>query len=132
MRIYLVGLNIPCLLKYYSMFQEKLNVLLSFGRRDQAKYDFFVTHRDKVNSIMLDSGAYTVNWAERIPPTLTLEHYRNYAQLYGQYVEFLFNFDSDFSEDGHYTTRINFRNQGGRCKTLDDHGKQIGRFRVNF
>jgi hypothetical protein len=112
MRIYLVGLTIPSLLIYKAMFQaEKVNVLLSFGRRDQDKYGFFVTHRNKVNSIMLDSGAYTFNWAERRPPTLTIEDYQQYALYHSRYVEFLFNLDTDFTVNGHYTDRINYRNQ---------------------
>ncbi|MGA2223149.1 MAG: hypothetical protein ABSH41_01740 [Syntrophobacteraceae bacterium] len=112
MRIYIVGLTVPSLLKYKVMFPtEQINVLLSFGRKDQDKWGFYVTHREKVNSIMLDSGAYTVNWSSRIPAHLTIERYIDYAVHYGQYVEFLFNLDSDFSVDGHYKDRINFQNQ---------------------
>jgi hypothetical protein len=112
MRIYLAGLTTKSLLKYKAMFpMEQINVLLSFGRPDQDKYDFFVTHRNKVHSVILDSGAYTENWAERKPSKLTLEHYRDYALDHSQYVDFLFNLDSDFSEQGHYTDRINSFNQ---------------------
>jgi len=112
MRIYLVGLTIPSLLIYKAMFpSEKVNVLLSYGRKDQDKYGFFVTHRNMVNSIMLDSGAYTFNWAARKPAGLTVEDYKDYALYHSRFVEFLFNLDTDFSEDGHYTSRTNFRNQ---------------------
>jgi hypothetical protein len=112
MRIYTVGLTVPSLLKYKVMFPtEQIDVLLSFGRRDQDKWGFYVTHRNKVNSIMLDSGAYTLNWSSRIPPHLTIDRYIDYSVHCGQYVEFLFNLDSDFSIDGHYKDRINFQNQ---------------------
>lgn len=112
MRIYLVGLTIRSLLVYRAMFpNERVNVLLSFGRRDQDKYGFFVTHRNKVNSIMLDSGAFTLNWADRKPAGLTIEDYKDYARYHSRYVDFLFNLDSDFSVNGHYTDRINYRNQ---------------------
>ena len=99
-------------MQYEAMFPtEQINVLLSFGRTDQNKYGFFVTHRTKVHSVTLDSGAYTLHCAARKPPDLTVELYREYALEHGKYVDFLFNLDSDFSENGHYETGINLYNQ---------------------
>jgi hypothetical protein len=89
---------------------EKLNVLLSFGRR-QDKHAFYVTHRDKFNSVVLDSGTYSLNSAERNPPTMTLDKYKNYARFVRRHLDFMFNFDTDFSETGHYKNAINLHNQ---------------------
>jgi len=88
---------------------ERLNALLSFGRR-QDKHAFYVTHRDKLNSVVLDSGTYSLNTAERNPPTTTLDNYKNYARFVRRHLHFLFNFDSDFSETGHYQKAINLNN----------------------
>jgi hypothetical protein len=111
MRIYLSGLSLPILLRYRRIIpEEKLNVLLSFGRPTPDNYAFYVTHRKELHSLILDSGTWTLNYsATQNKMIITLEGYKGYALAQQRYVDFLFNYDSDFTEAGFATNLANQR-----------------------
>jgi hypothetical protein len=110
MRIYLAGLTRGALLGYHKKVpDEKPNALLSYSRMTGQTHDLLVTHRQKLGSIILDSGAYTLWNSKRVrDPTLTLAGYRAYALATHHLFDFIFNFDTDFSENGF---EHNFANQ---------------------
>ena len=86
---------------------QKVNALLSFGRPSKHNYDFYVTHRDKLHSLILDSGTCKNNSVSQHTKMITLENYKAYALALRQYVDFVFNFDSDFSDAGFATNLAN-------------------------
>lgn len=110
MRIYLVGLTLDALMAYNQKFPDlKPNALISYANANKQTHHLLVTHRDKLDGIILDSGCYTLWKAKKIKdPALTLHGYRAYALSTAHLFDFLFNFDSDFSED---SFEHNFTNQ---------------------
>jgi len=110
MRIYLVGLTLDALVAYHKKFpDEKPNALISFAHVNSQTCHLLETHRDKLDGIILDSGCYTLWKAREVKdPALTLHGYRTYALHTHRHFDFLFNFDSDFSEDSY---EHNYANQ---------------------
>lgn len=102
MKLYLASLKKKVLLMYHKLFPErKLNVLRSFGQLNSENYAFCVTHKDKVGSLIFDSGTWTLNKAKIDKSNvITLRNYKNYAKMVGHYYERIFNFDSNFTDDG--------------------------------
>lgn len=83
--------------------------MLSFGRPSPDNYAFYVTHRSRLNSLILDSGTWTLNnSATQNNMIITLEGYKGYALAQRPHVDFLFNYDSDFTNAGF---AINLANQ---------------------
>jgi len=75
------------------------------GSEDHA---FCVKHRDKVDSLILDSGTFTLNYAKpEATSSITLSNYKNYVQTFEKHYDFYFNFDADFSDDGFETNLYN-------------------------
>ena len=112
MRIYLVGLTLDALLAYHQKFSDvKPNALISYAHAANKQiYHLLHTHRSKLGGIILDSGTYTLwNSREIKDKALTLEGYTAYAQSTADLFDFLFNFDSDFSEKDSF--EHNFANQ---------------------
>jgi hypothetical protein len=66
------------------------------------------THRDKVGSIILDSGTWTLNNSKGPVTHITLEGYKRYLQKFEEMFDAYFNYDSDFTEKGF---GINLENQ---------------------
>jgi hypothetical protein len=111
MKIYLASLSLEILLKYHELYpQKKLNVLRSFGVPSKENLGFLKTHRQKIDSLILDSGTYTLNNKKSKDGFIvTLEGYKKYALAFGHYFDFIFNFDSKFTEDGFETNIDNQR-----------------------
>lgn len=102
MRLYHASLNMWVRRKYNELFPgKKLNVLRSFGMLDSETYAFCVTHRNKIGSLILDSGTWTLNNASpEASKHITLNNYKDYVHTTGKYFDFYFNFDSNFTDDG--------------------------------
>jgi len=97
MLVYQSSINLNILLEFHRRFpNKKLNILLSYALLGNDTYDILVTHRDKINGIILDSGAFSDN--TRGVKT-DLDAYISYCQIAGRYYDFYFNLDSDFRED---------------------------------
>ena len=63
MKIYLSSLNTNSLEAYLEIFPDaKLNVLVSYGLRNKSVDAFLHEYASNINSIILDSGTYTMNW----------------------------------------------------------------------
>jgi len=90
------------MLRYHEIFPgQKLNVLRSFGTPSKNTEDFLRTHRDKLGSIILDSGTWTLNNKKTTGGIkITFEGYKNYVKDFGDEFDFYFNFDSNFTDEG--------------------------------
>ena len=101
MRIYQADVGLDLILKYAKLFPErKINVLRAFGNLDKDERGICITHRGKINSVILDSGTYTLNFAKNPGINISIDTYESYLLAFGQDYDFYFNFDSDFSKDG--------------------------------
>lgn len=112
MRIYHAAMALQVLLKYHEFFPEKkLNILRSFGLPSNENEAFMVTHRDKIGSLILDSGTWTLNNPRSVKSgfQVTFTGYLNYAKQCAHHFDFIFNFDSDFSENGFVTNLENLK-----------------------
>lgn len=112
MKIYLASIFLYVFLKYRSLFPDrKLNLLRSFGLLNHEMHDFLRTHRDKIGSIILDCGSWTLNMAEVVAEKekINLKNYEYYAGTFGNEFDFYFNFDSNFTEEGHEENYYNQR-----------------------
>ena len=62
---------------------------------------FCFTHRVKLNSVVLDSGVWTLNLnPEKYRDRINLRAYQAYLKEVGRYFDFYFNFDEVMSVDG--------------------------------
>jgi len=109
MRIYQASMDLKMLKAYYKRFPgQKINVLRSFGVRDKEDHHFRKTHRDKCNSLILDSGTFTKfnrktknpkpNKTKQIKP-ITLPAYMSYLKRHGSKYDWYFNFDECFIDE---------------------------------
>lgn len=104
MKIYLASIFLVVFLKYRTLFPgRKLNLLRSFGLLDEEMSSFLKTHRDKIESVILDSGTWTLNKSKIVArkEKINLKTYKDYAETFGDEFDFYFNFDSNFTEEGH-------------------------------
>ena len=110
MKLYHASLSLKVLLKYHESFPEKkLNVLRTFGDLNHEMKAFCKTYRDKVGSLILDSGTWTLNNAKTdLMNKINCKNYKDYVAEFGKHFNFYFNFDSDFLGD---ETETNYQNQ---------------------
>lgn len=110
-KVYLSSFNLKVLLYYKSLYPDsELNVLLSFGTRSPDYYDMMFTHRSKINSLILDSGAFTKNFADKkTAEKITLEGFIAFCsdENIRNTFDFIFNYDEDFNMDGFGTNQQN-------------------------
>ena len=101
MLLHISSPSIAQVLAFHDLHPElSLNVLLSYAV-EQPFDDFQEVHRDKIGSLILDSGAYTLNkskWARRPKDTLTA--YTHFCSLTSPYYNFYFNLDENFTLHG--------------------------------
>ena len=109
MRLYHASMKLKVLLKYHSLFPHKrLKVLRSFGMLGSEEEAFCMTHRDKIDGLILDSGTWTLNKAEaETRERINLKSYIDYVSEFGHLFDFYFNFDSNFTDDGFDTNIFN-------------------------
>jgi hypothetical protein len=106
MIIYQAGLTLEMILKYHELFPtRKINVLRSFGTLTKEEAAICVTHRDKVGSLVLDSGTFTLYFAKQQASRITIDHYERYLRQFGKDFDFYFNFDEDFGQEGFDTNQ---------------------------
>jgi hypothetical protein len=97
MILYQASLTLPVLTKYYEIFMERLNVLLSMAIMGGDTKGFLEDYRFMSWKIVADSGAWSVAKGTSI---LTLDRVISYLQLWGHKFTYYFNFDTDFSDQG--------------------------------
>ncbi|MHC1790224.1 hypothetical protein [Solidesulfovibrio sp.] len=102
MLLHISSPTIEQVLAFHALHPKRpLNVLLSFAAQKVEFEEFQKLHRKNVCSLILDSGAYTLNksaWAKR--PKNILQAYANFCKRSSKYYDFLFNLDEDFSIHG--------------------------------
>jgi len=91
-------MELKTLKMYHERFPgQKINVLRSFGTRNKDDHLFRTTHRDKCNSLILDSGTFTkFNRKTKFPKPITLPAYMSYLKHHGSLYDWYFNFDECF------------------------------------
>jgi hypothetical protein len=105
MKIYHAELPTEVLDAYRKLHPDKkLYALISYGCRDRHSRSLLSTHRGKINGLILDSGAFTLNNnpvknAERV----AFDGYLAYLKIRAEDFDFYFNFDADFSKTGFET-----------------------------
>src|SRR5512139_4097757 len=91
------SINSKIIVEFHWRFPEKkLNILLSYALLENDAYDILVTHRDKINIRIIDSGAYSDNTRGL---KTDIDGYISYCEFCAPHCEFYFNLDSDFRED---------------------------------
>lgn len=109
MLLHISSPTIEQVLAFHALHPKKpLNVLLSFAAPKIEFEEFQKLHRQKICSLILDSGAYTLNksvWAKR--PKDILKAYANFCKRSSKYYDFSFNLDENFSTHGFDTNMYN-------------------------
>lgn len=102
-KIFLSSFDLDVLLEYRTLKPDaEINVLLSYGTVNGDYYDMVVTHRDKINDLILDSGAFTYNFAgEAARQKIDLDGFKCYCKTFNKQFNFIFNFDINFSDHGY-------------------------------
>ncbi len=102
-KIYLSSFDLKVLLKYKELKPNaELNVLLSYGTVKGDYYDMIVTNRKKIDSLILDSGAFTYNFAqEAVRSKIDLDGFKQYCLTFQDKFDFIFNFDKNFNANGY-------------------------------
>lgn len=109
MLIYHSGTPLKIAQKYNLLYPDrKISVLLSYGRPDSEKHDICITHRNLFESVIYDSGAYTLNHARIMNMNITLSAYMEDLRQNAHHYDWVINLDEDFSEDGF---EVNWWNQ---------------------
>lgn len=105
MKLYQASLNLRVLKKYFELFSEPLNVLLSIALIGGDTRGFLIEFRHMVESIIADSGAWSVAKGKSI---FLIEALVSYLKMWGHLFDLYFNFDINFSNQGF---RDNYYNQ---------------------
>lgn len=102
MKIYLSSLTMNILLELEKRIpNKKPNVLLSFGVRKNDDMLFMEKKRDAVNSLILDSGTFSLHFANGVTEEdVNLQSYIHYLNLCSDKFDFYFNFDGNFTIHG--------------------------------
>lgn len=94
MNIYLSSFTV----KHLDMFMErfpdaKLNVLLSYGLKNKNMFRFIKQYRSRINSLILDSGAFTLNMAKNKSTRNKIDFmgYRDFLKRFAKDFDFVFN-----------------------------------------
>lgn len=106
MKIFLSSLSIPVIKKMHGINPElKPNVLITFyGLKRPA--DYITVHRNKINGLILDCGAFSLNNKNLSSQAFSIEceklflQYRDYTKLTQGDYDYLFSFDDDFTSEG--------------------------------
>lgn len=103
MRIYLSSFTEKALVSYLELFKDaKLNILISFALRRGDYYKLIKKYKNNINSLILDSGAYTINNAmsQKLCQKSDFSGYKEYCKAFDGMFDFVFNFDVDFTPNG--------------------------------
>jgi hypothetical protein len=112
-KIYLSSFKLDILLAYKELYpNSEINVLISYAMRDKDFSEMMGKNRDKISSLILDSGAFTKNAIKNreIAEAIDIQGFKAFclANNNKSCFDFIFNFDEDFSDHGF---EVNYRNQ---------------------
>jgi hypothetical protein len=111
MRIYHASLTLLVLRRYYDIFKEPLNVLLSIGTIGNNTKRFLVDCRHMQDRVICDSGAWSATHGKK----LSVKQVISYFKRWGTKFFLIFNFDNDFSDRA-------FKNNYGNQLKLEKEG----------
>jgi hypothetical protein len=97
MKFYQASMSSRVLKRHWELFNEPMNVLLSYAYAGPDFLDILFTYRNMIVSVILDSGAWSV--AQGVA-SLSLEGLISYLKMNGHHFDRYFNFDTDFSNNG--------------------------------
>ncbi len=103
MNLYLSSFTAKHLEAYIAFFpKEKLNILVSYGLRNKSIAAFLFKYANNINSLILDSGTFTLNFAQKKATREKIDFtgYRAFLRELGHLFDYVFNFDSEFDEYG--------------------------------
>lgn len=98
MEIFQASMSLRVAKRYWEIFQEPINVLLSFAYIGGDTYELLVTYRHMMIRVILDSGAWS--FVSGVAKHLSLDGLISYLKENGHRFDLYFNFDTDFSERG--------------------------------
>ncbi|UJX39273.1 hypothetical protein K9F62_11080 [Desulfovibrio sp. JY] len=108
MLLHISSPTVKQVLAFHALYPDwPLNVLLSYAI-EQHFQEFQELYRKNICSLILDSGAYTLNkssWAKR--PKDILRGYANFSEFSSKYYDFIFNLDEDFTLHGYDVNMFN-------------------------
>jgi len=114
MKVYHAAFTPNVFKKYHKLFPEyKINILLSYANTDYSVEFFCIKNRNKIGSIIEDSGTWSANHSKSLyPGSVTLGGFISYLltseELYGYPIfDETFSFDIDHSDRGF---GINYQN----------------------
>lgn len=113
MRIYLSAFSERSLVSYLNYFKDaKINILISYALRQSHYYNLIKNYKDNINSLILDSGAYTKNKAksEALKKSITFGGYKEFCKIFREDFDFAFNYDVNFDKDG-FADNLYYLNQ---------------------
>ena len=100
MRIYVSSVSRRILEEFTKRWpEEKLDVLRSFALEQDDTTDIALYPPACVNSLILDSGTYTLNNSPELAAKYTVYHYREYLRKYKDKFDFYFNYDLSHADD---------------------------------
>jgi hypothetical protein len=97
MRFYQASMSSRVLIRLWELFKEPFNVLLSFAYAGPDFWEIFAKCRHMADSIILDSGAWSVAQGTA---DLSLEAFIAYVNDNGYRFDRHYNFDTDFGDNG--------------------------------
>jgi hypothetical protein len=98
MIFYQASMSLRVLKRYWEIFGQPINVLLSFAYIGGDTYEFLVTCRHMMVRVILDSGAWS--YVSGVAKHLSLDGLISYLQENGHRFDVYFNFDTNFSNHG--------------------------------
>ena len=101
MKIYNAIDNADIIPEYYKKTKNKLNVLVAYPYLKGNAYKMAIKYRGMIDSLYLDSGAFTVSKGKF---KLSVSEYGRYVAIYGGLFDEVFNLDDDFFDPMHNLT----------------------------
>jgi hypothetical protein len=105
MKIYNAVGNADIIAEYYKKTKKKLNVLVAYPYLKGNAYKLTKEYRGMIDSLYLDSGAYSVSKGKI---KLSVSEYGRYIARYGKLFDEVFNLDDDFFDPMHNLTNQDY------------------------
>ena len=112
MRLYQASLNLIVLKKYFELFLEPLNVLLSIALIGGDTRGFLIDYRHMVETIVADSGAWSVAKSNL---AFSIDALISYLRMWGHLFDLYYSFDTNFSDQGfndNYENQLKMEKEG--------------------
>jgi len=90
MKIYHADLTTEVVLRYQELNPEKkLHALISYGRRDADYRDLMFKYRNKIDSLAMDSGTFSLySNPKKFKESINFQGYKSHLKLFADKVDF--------------------------------------------